>query len=137
MSMTPLTRWVGFYLVMAAGAFFVLATSAAEDVDTVSPKIGLRVIYLGHPQSPRARDFVGFLEKHFRKVGQGDLDTFRESDGASYDVTILDYDELKVVNNHIRMPKTIVSRQYLRPTVTIGATGALVCERLGLKTGYL
>jgi hypothetical protein len=35
------------------------------------------------------------------------------------------------------MPKTVVSKQYNRPTVTIGATGALVCERLRLKTGYL
>jgi hypothetical protein len=32
---------------------------------------------------------VGFLEKHFSKVGQGDLDTFRESDAAGYDVTLL------------------------------------------------
>jgi hypothetical protein len=35
------------------------------------------------------------------------------------------------------MPKTVVSKQYLRPTVTIGATGALVCQQLGLQTGYL
>ena len=132
-----MTRSIGFYLILAAGAFFVLAASAAGGVDTASPKIDLRVIYFGHPQTPRARDFVEFLEKHFSKVGQGDLDTFRESDAAGYDVTILDYDELKVVNNRIQMPKTVVSKQYIRPTVTIGATGALVCERLGLQTGYL
>jgi hypothetical protein len=106
-------------------------------VDSASPKIDLRVIYFGHPQSPRARDFVGFLEMHFSKVGQGDLDTFRESDAAGYDVTLLDYDELKVVNNRIQMPKTVVSKQYIRPTVTIGAMGALVSERLGFQTGYL
>ena len=135
--MATLTRCIGFYLMLAVGAFFVLATSAAGGVDTAAPKIDLRVIYFGHPQSPRARDFVGFLEKHFSKVGQGDLDTFRESEAAGYDVTILDYDELKIVTNHIQMPKTIVSKQYLRPTVTIGATGAMVCERLRLKTGYL
>jgi hypothetical protein len=135
--MTALTRWIGCYLILAVGACFTLAASAAGGVDAPPPKIGLRVIYFGHPQSPRARDFVGFLEQHFIKVGQGDLNTFRESEGAGYDVTILDYGELKVVTNHIQMPKTIVSKQYLRPTVTIGATGALVCERLGLKTGYL
>ncbi|MGO8927801.1 MAG: hypothetical protein ACLQU3_13045 [Limisphaerales bacterium] len=135
-STATLTRWIAFYLILAEG-FFVQATSVAGKVDTASSKIDLRVIYFGHPQSPRAKDFVGFLEKHFSKVGQGDLDTFRESEAAGYDVTILDYDELKVVTNYIQMPKTIVSKQYLRPTVTIGATGALVCERLGLKTGYL
>jgi hypothetical protein len=137
MSMSTLTRYIGFYLILAVGAFLILPTSTAEGADAATPRINLRVIYFGQPQSPRARDFVGFLEKHFSKVGQGDLDTFRESDAASYDVTLLDYDELKVVNNHIQMPKIIVNRQYLRPTVTIGATGALVCEQLRLKTGYL
>jgi len=135
--MAALTRWIGFYLILAAGAVFVPSTSFAGGVDTASPKIDLRVIYYGHPQSLRARDFVGFLDQHFSKVGQGDLDTFRESEAAGYDVTILDYDEVKVVTNYIQMPKIIVSKQYRRPTVTIGATGALVCGRLGLKTGYL
>jgi hypothetical protein len=136
-STVMLTRWIGFSLILTIGAFFVLGTSAAGGSDTASPKIDLRVIYFGHPQSLRARDFVEFLEKHFGQVGQGDLDTFRESEAAGYDVTILDYDELKIVNDHIQMPKSVVSKQYLRPTVTIGATGAMVCQRLGLKTGYL
>ena len=137
LSMATLTRWIGFPLILAAGAWFVPDTSAAGGAEAASPEIELRVIYFGHPQSSRAKDFVGFLEEHFSKVGQGDLDTFRESEAASYDVTILDYDELKVVTNHIQMPKIIVSKQYNRPTVTIGATGAMVCERLRLKTGYL
>jgi hypothetical protein len=137
MSAEALTRRIGFNLVLAAGAFLFLAASAAGGVDTASPKIELRVIYFGHPQTPRAKDFVGFLKEHFSKVGQGDLDTFRESEAVAYDVTILDYDELKVVSNHIQMPKIIVSKKYDRPTVTIGATGAMVCERLRLKTGYL
>ena len=137
MSTAALIRWIGFCLILSVEAFFVLATSAAGGMDSAFPKIDLRVIYFGHPQSPRARDFVEFLEKHFSKVGQGDLDTFRESEAAGYDVTNLDYDEVKIVTNYIQMPKAIVSKQYHRPTVTIGATGALVCERLGLKTGYL
>ena len=137
MSMAMWTRWIGFYLILATGAFFALAAPAAGGADAAAPKIELRVIYFGHPHTPRAKDFVGFLEEHFSKVGQGNLDTFRESEAAGYDVTILDYDELKVVTNHIQMPKIVVSKQYNRPTVTIGATGAMVCERLRLKTGYL
>ena len=137
LSAATFTQRIGFCLILAAEAFFFLAGSMAGGVDTALPKIELRVIYFGHPQTPRAKDFVGFLEEHFSKVGQGNLDTFRESEAAGYDVTILDYDELKVVTNHIQMPKIIVSTQYNRPTVTIGATGAMVCERLRLKTGYL
>src|ERR1700690_4593745 len=102
MSADALTRRIGSYLILAAGAFLFPAASAAGGVDTASPKIELRVIYFGHLQTPRAKDFVGFLEEHFSKVGQGDLDPFRESEAAAYDVTILDYDELKVVTNHIQ-----------------------------------
>ncbi len=109
----------------------------AAETPAAPPKIALRVIYFGHPQTPRAKDFGGFLEQHFTKVAQGDLDTFSEADPAGYDVTILDYGELKIVKNHIESPKRAVSRQYSHPTITIGATGGLVCQQLGLKTGYL
>ncbi len=130
------SRYIGRFAALALAAFPCLGSFATETAES-SPKIALRVIYFGHPQSARAKDFVGFLGQHFTQVGQGDLDTFRESDAAGYDVTILDYDELKVVNNRIEMPKKMVSRQFARPTITLGATGALVSERLGLKTGYL
>ena len=134
---TELSRCSYLFVALAASVFCCLGASAADGATTVPPKIALRVIYYGYPQSARAKDFVGFLEKHFAKVGQGDLDAFSESDGAAYDVILLDYGELKVVNNHIRLPKKIVSKQFSRPTVTIGATGALVCGRMGLKTAYL
>ncbi len=123
--------------VWAALAVACLPALAAEGLETAPAKVPLRVIYFGHPQSARAKDFMAFLEQHFTRVGQGDLDAFREPDAAGYDVTILDYDEVKVVGDHIEWPKKIVSKQYSHPTVTIGATGALVCDRLGLKTGYL
>jgi hypothetical protein len=132
-----LSRGTGLCAGLAFMAFSWLTASAAEPSLAAHPKIALRVIYFGHPQTPRAKDFVELLEQHFAKVGQGDLDTFGESDAAGYDVTILDYDELKVVNDRIESPKKIVSRQYPHPTITIGATGALVCDRLRLKTGYL
>jgi hypothetical protein len=125
------------HLVLAAIAFWCLGTCAAESGETAPAKIGLRVIYFGHLQSPRAKDFVQFLGGHFAKVEQGDLDTFREAEAATYDVTILDYGELKIVDNRIQLPPNPVSRQYSHPTVTIGATGALICNRMGLKTGYL
>lgn len=134
---TELRRRGCLFVALAASVFCCLGMSAAEGTPTAPPKLGFRVIYYGHPQSTRAKDFVGFLEKHFAKVGQGDLDAFSEPDGAAYDVTILDYGELKLVSNHLQLPKKLVSKQYSRPTVTIGATGALVCGRMGLKTGYL
>jgi hypothetical protein len=45
--------------------------------------------------------------------------------------------DLRMVNKRIQLPKTLVTSRFSRPTVTIGANGALVSDRLGLKTGYL
>jgi hypothetical protein len=131
------SRRSALHLVLAAAALWCIGTSAAENGATTPAKIELRVIYFGHLQSPRAKDFVQFLDQHFAKVEQGDLDAFRETDGAGYDVTILDYGELKIVNRSIQLPPNPVSRRYSGPTLTVGATGALICGRLGLKTGYL
>jgi hypothetical protein len=100
-------------------------------------KIALRVIYCGALQSERGKDFVSFLNEHFTKVGQGELGTFDKEEAGRYDVAILDYDEVKVVNNHIEMPPIGFDRSYARPLMTLGATGALVCDRMRLKTGYL
>ncbi len=138
LSMIALVRYLCVLVALPAFLSSSFAVCAAtEGVVPAPEKIELRVVYFGHPGTPRAKDFAEFLNQHFSKVGQGDLDKFRETDAADYDVTLLDYDELKVISNRIQMPKVMVSREFARPTVTIGATGALVCQRMGLKTGYL
>jgi len=100
-------------------------------------KIDLAIIYYGDLKSDRGKDFVAFLTEHFTKVGQGELTAFGKQEAGRYDVAILDYDELKVVNKQIRMPPIPFDSSYSHPTMTLGATGALVCDRLRLKTGYL
>lgn len=104
---------------------------------TAEDKLSLRVIYFGKPQSARQTDFVEFLRKHFVKVERADLAAFSEKEAEGYDVVLLDYDELKIVNNAIQMPRIPFTAKCARPIMTLGATGALVCERLRLKTGYL
>ncbi len=104
---------------------------------TAEDKPSLRVIYFGKPQSARQKDFVGFLRQHFVKVDRGDLAAFSEKEAEGYDVVLLDYDELRIANNAIQMPRIPFTAKCSRPIMTLGATGALVCERLRLKTGYL
>ncbi len=115
----------------------LLPARAGENAPAAEPKIDLRVIYFGYLDTTRAKDFTEFLQNHFNKVGQGELEAFQEKQAEGYDVVILDYGELKIVKDRIQMPKNMVGRQFSRPTVTIGATGAMVSGRLGLKTGYL
>jgi hypothetical protein len=95
-------------------------------------KIELRVLYAGHPKSSREEDFVGFLDRHFVKIGRTDLAEFKEEQAQGYDVVILDYD-----GAGFNSPLPRLSRDYIRPTVTMGVTGARVCDSLNLKPGYL
>lgn len=105
------------------------AASAEQDSTT---KQNLRILYVSHPGSDRAKDFESFLSKHFATVRTGDLKAFRESDSEDFDVTILDYD-----GDGFKAPKPSISPSFSRPVVTVGVMGGLLCNNLRLKTGYL
>jgi hypothetical protein len=92
----------------------------------------LRILYAGHPGSDREKDFVGFLKKYFDVVQTGNLQTFKEADAEGYDVTILDYD-----GDGFKAPRPMVSAGFSKPLITVGVAGGLICDRWGLKTGYL
>ncbi len=125
-----------FVFVVAAATFCYLVTCEGEAVKAGGGKLDLRVLYIGYPGTEREKDFVGFLEKHFAKVGKGDLNKFDVKDAEGFDVVVLDYDGLSVEDNVTRMPRVPFDRSYTRPTVTMSAVGALACDQLGLKTGY-
>jgi len=54
-----------------------------------------------------------------------DLLAFNTKDAAAYDVAILNYDEPRIVNDHIQMPPIPFDSKCSRPTITLRATGAL------------
>ena len=120
-----------FVPVLAAMLFCCWIGYAESDVSAAGQKIGLRVLYAGHPDSERERDFVEFLEKHFVKVRKGDLAKFVEEQAKDYDVVIMDYD-----GAGFESPRPQIDRGYTRSTVTVGVTGAFICGNLGLKTDY-
>jgi hypothetical protein len=127
-----------FCVAATAGLLSSVVPQASAGTETASQtKVHLRVGYFGRPETSRSKDFVAFLEKHFDSVRQGELDKFKQEDADRFDVVLLDYDEVRLANGAIHLPKLPIYRRYTRPTVTIGATGALISGRLGLKTGYL
>jgi len=97
-------------------------------------KIAMRVLYAGHPDSAREKDFVEFLGKYFTQVRTGDLATFSDKSAKGFDVTILDYDGDGTAA--FKFPRPKLSLNYARATVTVGVAGALICSQLRLKTGY-
>ncbi len=117
--------------VLTAILFCFWMAYGEKDVSEAGKKIGLRVLYAGHPGSAREKDFIEFLEEHFVKVGKGDLAKFEEEQAKDFDVVILDYD-----GGGFKSPRPRIDRGYTRSTVTVGVTGAFICGNLGLKTDY-
>lgn len=97
-----------------------------------SEKFNLRILYVGHPQSEREKEYVHFLRSFFKEVSTGDLKTFKEHQTEGYNVIIMDYD-----GRCFDAPYPTLNREYSRPTVTIAGVGGLIGSRLNLKTGYL
>jgi len=106
----------------------------AEDANSPESqkKLQLRILYMGHPDSAREKDFVQFLQGYFASVKTGDLAKFKEKQAKGFDVTILDYD-----GDGSKSPRPRLSRRYTQPTVTVGVTGASICSGMSLKTRYL
>ncbi|MHC4557915.1 MAG: hypothetical protein ACYTFW_17030 [Planctomycetota bacterium] len=95
-------------------------------------KFGLRILYVGLPDTERQKDFVEFLRKHFKQVDTADYNTFREEQTKDCDVAIFDKDGLEWKPLDIN-----VSSQYSRATVSIGVPGAFWCRRVSSKMGYM
>lgn len=108
--------------------------SVSEKIDKadISEKFSLRILYVGHPDSAREKDFLSFLTKQFKAVETADLKDFNEGQTDGFDVTILDYD-----GDGFKSPRPNISRNFSRPMFTVGVAGALMSSRWNLKTGYL
>ena len=123
------------FITLLISSFILFSTilgCAEQKNSDASKKIDLKVLYVGHPDSDREKDFVSFLKQYFKDVKTGDLKEFKEEQTKGYDVIILDYD-----GEIFKSPRPKMSRTYNRPTVTVGVPGALICGSNSLKTGYL
>jgi hypothetical protein len=112
-------------------------------------KANLRVLYTGNIDSPRAKDFTSFLEKHFAKVTTLDLRKLRDADTQGHDVVLIDWTSIyprdkdgKITQNDqapgVSMPPAVqLSRDFDRPTVLIGAAGGQFSGGRELKINWL
>ena len=108
----------------------ITVTGNAEPIQN-SKKFDLTILYAGHPDTAREKDFVQFLSKHFTEVKTGDLAKFTARQAEDSDVVILDYD-----GNGFEAPLPRLSRKYTRSTITVGVAGGLLAHSMRLKTGY-
>ncbi|MBN1346461.1 MAG: hypothetical protein JXQ73_27480 [Phycisphaerae bacterium] len=116
---------------VVAASLSLLPFCGAAERDKVG-KLDLKILYVGHPDTPREADFVQFLRQHFKEVRTGDLKRFDGTRTEQSDVIILDYD-----GKGFNAPCPRLREDYARSTVTVGVAGAHICDNRGLKSGYL
>jgi hypothetical protein len=115
-------------IVALAGSCAALV--AAEEIAV--RKMEQKLLYAGHPGTQREREFLDFLAQHFAQVQATDLASFTPEAAAASDVVLMDYD-----GDGFKSPRPKLGDSYTRATVTIGVTGAFICDQLRLKTGYM
>jgi hypothetical protein len=117
-------------LAVAVAVTCVSGMARAEPAE----KISLSVLYMGEPESARAKDFAQFLGEHFTKVEVMDTAKFAPAQTAGYDVVILDYDPAS--KDLGRVSKLKLPADYSKPTVLEGFCGARMGSSLGLRLGF-
>jgi hypothetical protein len=133
-------RWAA-----AVGAALTLLDPAAHAAE----KANLKVLYAGNVDSPRAKDFTSFLDKHFATVTALDLGKFREGDAKEYDVILFDWTSIYPRDKDGKIaygkegpglsmpPAPRLSGDFDRPAILIGAAGGQVAGTLQLKINWL
>ncbi len=129
-------------LAMAVAATFGCATHAADKAD-------LKVLYAGNLDSPRAKDFLSFLGKHFIQVKPVELEKLQDADAKGQDVVLIDWTSIyprdkdgKIARDNqgasMKMPPAVkLSRNFDRPTILIGAAGGQFSQGRELKINWL
>ena len=121
--------------------------SSGTGSPTAAEQADIKVLYAGHVDSARAKDFTSFLGQHFAKVTAIDLGKVRDADARGYDVVLIDWTSIyprdkdgKISNDNrglLTIPSIQLSRDFDRPTVLIGAAGGQFSHGRQLKIDWL
>ena len=112
---------------------FMLSLLLANAASAALPqKIAAKVLYVGLPDTDRTNSFKSLLDEHFTSVTFANYNTFQEPQTADADVVILDKDGIEWKPLDIEL-----SKEYSKPTITIGTPGAFWCGGNQLKIRYM
>jgi hypothetical protein len=74
------------------GAFLLCSLSVSVPA---GGKYSLKVLYIGDPGTPRAKEFMQFLEGHFTRAQAVSRESFNPSRAAGWDVVLLEWPQGK------------------------------------------
>jgi len=122
---------LSFLLISAASLIFISCKRTSQSGSGLSEKLSLKILYAGEKGTTRFNDFETFLKTNFKTVTAIDLKSFDQNQTRDCDVVILD-------SNGIGRGSFPVSfsKDYSKPTISMGIPGARWCDEMHLKTGY-
>jgi hypothetical protein len=98
-------------------------------------KHSLRLLFVGHPDDGRAKDFVAFLSEHFNQVEAAERAGFDPASAAEADVVLLDWSQHDPRPE--KYPSPLGERdKWSKPTVLLGSAGLLLAFPWEVKGGW-
>ena len=122
-------------LVLAAACALVLTPVGASIAEEPAAKLDVKVLYAGAPDAPRTKEFVEFLARAFAKVGTIDAGTLSMDAAREFDVVIVD--SPNGANSHDARKIGAIGRDFVKPTILMGAAGGDVLHHLDIKLDWL
>jgi len=97
----------------------------------------LKVLYVGDPGTPRAREFEGFLKLNCGKVAVASRRGFQRDQAKDFDVVLLDWPQSSRENGAEPTRSPLGDREaWAKPTVLLGSAGLLTAEVWEVKGGF-
>jgi hypothetical protein len=131
MSGFRIKKVIAVVLIVAAAALVFISCKKTSQPGTGLSNLPLKILYAGEKGTNRFNDFETFLKANFKTVTTIDLKAFDQNQTRDSDVVILD-------SNGIGRGSFPVSfsKDYSKPTISMGIPGARWCDQMHLKTGY-
>lgn len=84
----------------------------------------LKVLYIGEPDTPRAKHFTGFLAKNVAQVETASRKEFKPADAEAFDVVLLDWPQSQDAREERKGRSPLGDRAaWNKPTVLLGSAG--------------
>ena len=103
-----------------------------------SKKLAVRVLYAGDEDHPRTEQWRKFLGGYFTKVEAIQLNKLSQEATEGFDVVIVDSPSPYKPNRKFKvLPGPVLSGEYDRPTILMGAAGGATVRQAKIKIGWL
>ena len=103
----------------------VLTAMGSSRGIAAEPRLPLNVLYVGNADTPRAAQFVEFLESQFERVEAVDRGKFDPADARDADVVLLDWSQRDTEVEDTVSPLG-PRESWSKPTVLLGSAGLLL-----------